>query len=290
MRRLTAESINLRKLSLMAILVNSAQILSALFIGGIVIFSPNLINSVSMRVILISVLIVTTSGACLDIREAIRTRKLDEQADMLEDSIDNLTNLNIQMRKQRHDFMNHLQVVYSLLELREPDEAMNYIERVHTDLNKVGQILKTAHPAINALIAAKSNDAEEAGVAFSVNVSSPLSFLPVAPYEICRALGNLIDNAFDALIGQSGGIIRLAFEENGGNYRLTVSNNGPQIDQNALDRIFKAGYSTKGTDRGMGLSIVSDIAASCGGALYVDSSSALTKFIVELPKAKENLL
>ncbi len=286
MRRLTTGSINLRKLSMMAILVNSAQIASALFIAGILILTPDLINTLSMRVLLITVLIVTMTGALLDIREAIRTRRLDEHADMLEDSIDNLTYLNTEMRKQRHDFMNHLQVVYSLLELNEPTEAMDYIERVHTDLNKVGKILKTAHPAINALIAAKSNDAEESGVAFTVNVSSSLNLLPIAPYEICRALGNLIDNAFDALIGQSGGLIRLSFEENAANYRLSVSNNGPAIDQKALDHIFAAGYSTKGTGRGMGLSIVSEIAASCGGALFVDSSSALTKFIIELPKAK----
>lgn len=285
MRRLTLGSINLRKLSLMAILINSAQIASALFVGVFLIFSPDLINTLSMRVLLITVLIVTMSGAFLDIREAIRTRRLDEHADMLESSIDDLTNLNTEMRKQRHDFMNHLQVVYSLMELNEPAEAMNYIERVHTDLNKVGKILKTAHPAINALIAAKSNDAEEAGVAFAVNVSSALDHLPIAPYEICRALGNLIDNAFDALIGQSGGLIRLSFEENQKNYHLTVSNNGPAIDQKSLDHIFTAGYSTKGTGRGMGLSIVSEIAASCGGALFVDSSSALTKFIIELPKA-----
>jgi len=286
MRRLTSGSINLRKLSLMAILVNSAQIASALFIWVILIFKPHLINSLSMRFLLITVLIVTTTGAILDIREAVRTRRLDEHADMLEDSLDNLTYLNTEMRKQRHDFMNHLQVVYSLLELNEPKEAMDYIERVHTDLNKVGKILKTAHPAINALIAAKSIDAEEAGVAFTVNVSSDLNFLPIQPYEICRALGNLVDNAFDALIGQSGGLIRLAFEETAANYRISVSNNGPAIDQTVLDRIFTAGYSTKGTERGMGLSIVSEIAASCGGALFVDSSSALTKFIIELPKSK----
>ncbi|MBR3928724.1 MAG: Spo0B domain-containing protein [Clostridia bacterium] len=288
MRRLTSDSINFRKLSLMAILVNSAQIASALFISGILLFSPELINSVSMRVLLISVLVVNASGAILDIREAVRTRALDEHNDMLEDSIDHLTLLNTEMRKQRHDFMNHLQVIYSLLELNEPKEAIDYIERVHTDLNKVSKILKTSYPAVNALIAAKSNDAEEAGIAFVVNVSTPLDRLPLTPYEISRALSNLIDNAFDALVGQSDGLIRLSFEENASHYRMTVSNNGPAIDQDALGRIFAAGYSTKGTERGMGLSIVSEIVASAGGQLFVDSQSAITKFIIELPKRTEN--
>lgn len=284
MRRLTKSDIDIKKLSFMAIFVNTAQILSAAFIAMILILSPNLIGSIAMRLLLISVLVVTSTGAWLDIREAVRTRRLYDRADMLEDSIDNLTYLNTEMRKQRHDFMNHLQVVYSLLELDEPKEAISYIERVHTDLAKVGKLLKTAHPSINALIAAKSNDAEEAGIAFLLNVSTSLEHLPIAPYEICRALGNLIDNAFDALIGQNSPIIRVSFEENASGYRLTVSNNGPQIEQNVLDSIFIAGYSTKGTGRGMGLSIVSDIASSVGGSMLIDSSPAITKFTIELPK------
>lgn len=284
MRRLTASNINIRKLSLMAIFVNSAQIASAVFLAGILIFKPNLINTFSMRVLLVATITVTTAGAFLDIKEAIRNRTLDEETDILEDSIDNLTRLNTEMRKQRHDFKNHLQVIYSLLELNEPAEAINYIDSIHSDLNRVGRILKTAHPAINALIAAKSNDAEESGVGFTVNVSSALETLPIPPYKLCRALGNLIDNAFDALIGQSGGFIRVSFEETQQMYRMSVSNNGPMIDQSLLERIFSAGYSTKGAGRGMGLSVVSEIASSYGGALYVDSASALTKFMIEIPK------
>lgn len=284
MRRLTASNINIRKLSLMAIFVNSAQIASAVFLAGILIFKPNLINTFSMRVLLVATITVTTAGALLDIKEAIRNRTLDEETDILEDSIDNLTRLNTEMRKQRHDFKNHLQVIYSLLELNEPAEARNYIDSIHSDLNRVGRILKTAHPAINALIAAKSNDAEESGVGFTVNVSSALETLPIPPYKLCRALGNLIDNAFDALIGQSGGFIRVSFEETQQMYRMSVSNNGPMIDQSLLEKIFSAGYSTKGAGRGMGLSVVSEIASSYGGALYVDSASALTKFMIEIPK------
>lgn len=284
MRRISKDGFDLKKLSLMAILVNSAQIASSVFIVLVLMQSPEFFSSFSMRILLYSVLFVTASGAALDIREAVHSRRLDERADMLEDSIYNLEHLNTEMRKQRHDFMNHLQVIYSLLELDENAEAISYIEKVHTDLARIGKMLKTAHPAVNALIAAKANDAAEAGISFSTNVSSSLKDLPVPSFEICRALSNLIDNAFDALIGTPDALIRVSFEETSSMYRLTVSNNGPQIDPNDLNQIFSAGYSTKGTDRGMGLSIVTDIASNAGGALYVDSANALTRFILELPK------
>lgn len=284
MRRISREGIDLNKLSIMTILSNAAQIVSAVFIAVILIVYPELFSSLSMKILLISVLIVITAGALFDIQEAFKAKKLDRHADMLKDSIDNLVFLNTEMRKQRHDFLNHLQVIYSLLELEESKEAIQYIEKVHSDLNRIGKTLKTDHPAINALIAAKANDAEETGIAFTAIVSSSLSALPLSAFEVCRALSNLIDNAFDALIGQPDGVIRVSFEENASQYRLTVSNNGPAIDPESLEKIFNAGYSSKGTDRGMGLAIVTDIAKSGGGALYVDSTQAITKFIIELPK------
>ena len=45
------------------------------------------------------------------------TQKTTVRMDMLEDALEQLEQLNIKLRGQRHDFMNHLQVVYSLMEL-----------------------------------------------------------------------------------------------------------------------------------------------------------------------------
>ena len=286
MRSISRNGIDLKKLSLMAILVNAVQIVSSVFIAAILLATPQLISDIMVQVLLIAVLLVTIAGAIYDITEAVRARKLDSSHDMLEDSYKNLTYLNTEMRKQRHDFKNHLQVIYSLLELNEPNEAIAYIDRVNADLSHVQSSLKTIHPAVNALIAAKKNDADEAGIVFALNVQTDLEKLPVPAYEICRALSNLIDNAFDALIGQDDPMLRLTIEDLGANFRFTVSNNGPANDQAALDHIFTAGYSTKGSGRGMGLAIVSDIAKSAGGELFVDSQPAITKFIIEVPKNK----
>ena len=60
-----------------------------------------------------------------------------------ESSLDDLNKLNNTMRAQRHDFMNHLQVVHSLIELKEHDEANAYIDRVYDQIEKVSSSLKT---------------------------------------------------------------------------------------------------------------------------------------------------
>ncbi|HPS94485.1 MAG TPA: MASE3 domain-containing protein, partial [Deltaproteobacteria bacterium] len=50
-----------------------------------------------------------------------------------------------------YDFMNHLQVVFGLLDMGDGEEARQYIERVYGDIQRVGQALRTSIPAVNAL-------------------------------------------------------------------------------------------------------------------------------------------
>ena len=67
----------------------------------------------------------------------------------------NLENLNLKLRAQRHDYMNHLQVIYGLLELGEYEDAREYMEPVFKDITRVTRAMKTSQPAVNALLQAK---------------------------------------------------------------------------------------------------------------------------------------
>jgi hypothetical protein len=55
---------------------------------------------------------------------------------LLEDTLDRLEKLNTELRAQRHDFMNHLQVVHSLIEMDEYKAADEYIEKVYDDIQR----------------------------------------------------------------------------------------------------------------------------------------------------------
>lgn len=284
MRRIARDRIDVGKLAVMTVLVNAFQIIAAVFIAVLVLYDPGLLGNLYTKLLTLFVLLIVCWGAYYDIREALAARRLDDEADMLKQSLLNLEKLNFEMRKQRHDFMNHLQVIYSLTELQEGDEALKYIDSVHKDIARVGSALKTAHPAINALISAKKHDALERRIAFTLICDTALDHLPVPAWEACRAIGNLIDNAFDALRDTRPASVQVQLEETEKSYLFTVSNNGPEIPPEVLSRIFEAGFSTKGENRGMGLSIVSDIAATAGGGLYVDTKPGATAFRIELPK------
>lgn len=77
------------------------------------------------------------------------------------DTIKHLEAFNKTLRTQRHDYLNHIQVIYSLMELEEYDEARNYIEPVYKDIVRVSKALKTSKPAVNALLQAKLQMAEK---------------------------------------------------------------------------------------------------------------------------------
>lgn len=289
MSRKLRERLNVKKAARFAVAINSLQILA---MGGVFVYvlfqGAPLLSHTAELLLLGFCLLIVIWGAIVDIREAVTARKIAEQTQMIEEAYSQLEALNGTLRSQRHDFMNHLQVVFSLTELQEYDEAMHYIERVYGDIQRVSSVLKTAIPAINALIAAKHADCDEHGIRFETDITSSWAELPVSGWEMCRVFGNLIDNAMDAIeeAGScSGKFIHVALGETPGAYTFTVSNNGPQIDEKNLTSIFQLGFTTKSEGHGSGLSIVSEIMNAYGGRITVDSSDGETRFCGVIPKA-----
>lgn len=273
-----SRDVNMSKIAVMTVIINAMQMIASVCLVAATVLAYESLNRLAIQVGMALMAGVVCWGGVMDIREAFLARRISDQADMLEASHRNLEELNLEMRKQRHDFMNHLQVVYSLVELGDENETREYIERVYGDLKRVGQVLKTSVPAMNALIAAKQIDAEERAIQMRTDVRTALEGLNVPGWELCRVLGNLIDNAFDALSGALAPEIRLSLSEDVQFFRLSVWNNGPAIPDKIKEHIFEERFSTKGSDRGMGLSIVRDIVTRHEGTIRLASDEGGTSF------------
>ena len=148
-----AKQLNLRKATRFAVILNALQVATMLAVIAYVVRRGGE-DGVELGVLLLGLVIVAL-GAALDIREAVNAQRIARQTAMLEDAYRQLEDLNATLRRQRHDFTNHLQVVFSLMELGDDAEAMRYVESVYADIRRAGSALKTAIPAVNALIAAK---------------------------------------------------------------------------------------------------------------------------------------
>ena len=212
--------------------------------------------------------------------------KMKKSYDNLQESYRNLEKLNSNLRSQRHDYLNHLQVVYGLMELEEYGELKKYLQPVYKDMLKTGKALKTSKPAINALLKAKMDEAESKGIDVYIEVKSNLQNLQVEDWELCKVLSNLLDNAMTALTEKEGEKrIELDITEDAGNYHFSVSNNGPMIPKEMQDVIFREGITTKkGEGHGMGLYIVSNVLKSYKGTIELVSEENETTFSFFLPK------
>ena len=290
MKKMQQNKLNIPKAARFAVIINSLQVIAMLAVLLYAIFRANPQGRLVEISVIAAALMIVSWGAFLDIREARSADKIAEQARMLEEAYRQLEDLNGTLRKQRHDFMNHLQVVFSLLELNEPGEAMKYVENVYGDIKKTGSVLKTAIPAVNALIAAKRQDCIDKGITLDILIHAGWRGMPVPGWEMCRVLGNLVDNARDALLEDESSKdkrIVLTIDETPGTYCFRVENNGPAIPHAIQRSIFQLGFTTKSGGHGSGLSIVEEILKSYGGGIYVESDNSRTVFTGTVPKQIE---
>jgi sensor histidine kinase regulating citrate/malate metabolism len=238
-----------------------------------------------MYLIFFAILVVILA-ICIVIlaRNYIQLLKRD---DALRESIDNLSKLNDKLRMDRHDYLNQLQVVYGLMELEEYDEMNAYLRKVYKELMKTGKAVKTSKPAVNALLAAKSAEAEAKEIEFLIEVKSDLKNLNIEDWELCKVLSNLTDNAIKAL--EDSDVqekkIRINITETQQQYIFSVENNGPKIPEEIRDSIFKKGFTTKKEEgHGMGLAIVSEIVSKAKGKIELKSDEEETVFTVSFGK------
>lgn len=278
------KEINVRRTALYAVIVNSLQIGAVWILAALL-----MVEQVRMLDIVTCIIaLVVTVGALIDIREALAARRKSDEADTLGDMVRQMDELNRALRAQRHDFLNHLQVVFSLIEMNEYQEAGDYIERVYGDMQSVSRTMRTDSPAINALLRAKMTDCENAGILTELDVNGRWKDPPIPAWELCRVLSNLIDNACDALEGIVNPHISIMLREDVHGFAFSVSNNGPVIPPESQRRIFDAGVSSHGEGRGMGLYIVRKTLEKYGGEIHLTSDEERTIFSGLVPHGREN--
>jgi len=290
MSRKPTREVNVGKASLYAVIINVSEIAVLLgFVVYVALSDVTVENHHAIQLLAILGGLMASWGAWLDIREALMTRRRLRVIEDLEQTNLEMDTLNHTLRAQRHDFLNHLQVVYSLMEMQEYGEATDYLEKVYGDIRSVAQFLATKSTAINALLKVKAGACAERGIELQLDIKSPLEGLTMPSWELCRVLANLIDNAMDALKGKEQPMIRVTIAEDLRAFTFDVANNGDPVPPEMIECIFEAGVSTKGEGHGMGLSIVRQTLAAHGGTIACESDAKETVFRVTLPKeaAKE---
>ncbi|MEU7729186.1 sensor histidine kinase [Streptomyces sp. NPDC040724] len=193
------------------------------------------------------------------------------------------------LRSQAHEAANRLHTVVSLIELGRADEAVDFataeLELAQALTDEV--VTAVGEPVLVALLLGKAAQAHERGVELVVTADSRSladgGGLPPAR-DLVTVLGNLIDNAVDAVTAVPGARIAVTLRPERDELLLRVADNGPGLPE-GVD-VFRRGWSGKGEGRGLGLALVRQVAQRYGGTVTAaQGPGGGAEFTVRLPVA-----
>jgi sensor histidine kinase regulating citrate/malate metabolism len=96
-------------------------------------------------------------------------------------------------------------------------------------------------------------------------------------------LGNLVDNALDAVAEATWKRVDVVFAGDGDELTVSVADSGPGLDAEAAARVLERGWSTKAAGRGVGLALVTQVARRHQGDVTVGRSAlGGAEFVVRL--------
>ncbi|NLC07517.1 MAG: GHKL domain-containing protein [Syntrophomonadaceae bacterium] len=243
------------------------------------------ITNLKVLLPLANVLVVFMGGLALfSIKGIERNVKKRVEVNLLKAHLQQVEGLLNSLQSQKHEHARHIQVIQAMLYLEEIDKAKEYIDGIAQAYQPSDGIIHVGHPALTALLNSKCKVAETKGIDFAFSVKcNPLN-IKMHPWDLCSILGNLLDNAMEAAVQNTGNrrvALEIKYEDN--QYVMYIYNNGPAITAKERKRLFEPGFTTKNSEaRGYGLYLVKKLVDRYGGNIEVKSGER-TSFIVHLP-------
>ncbi len=201
------------------------------------------------------------------------------------------------MRANNHDFTNKLHVILGLIQMGMYDKATSYIENItivqRTTISKI--MSAVSEPAVAALLIGKAARASELNIKFVLRegCNYSKSDYPLPDSMLVTVIGNLIDNAFEAMndneaVYDKPKELMFGIYSKPGALLITTDDTGVGIDPADINRIFENGFSTKGTGRGTGLYQVKTMVDELGGTITAESQKGVgTSFTVSFSKSQQ---
>ncbi|MBM7694179.1 CitB family two-component system sensor histidine kinase MalK [Peribacillus deserti] len=197
------------------------------------------------------------------------------------------------LRSQSHEFMNKLHVISGLIAMKNYESVSSYIDKMvehhQSEAGFISQRIKD--PVLAGFLLGKLSYARENKVEFLVDGDGeiPESRDPEVIHELVVIVGNLINNAIEAVGNSEIKRITVRFDYFEQHLSLEVHDTGGGIAEKMQQHIFTKGFSTKGTNRGLGLfHLTQSLKRLNGNAEVFSKEGEGTAFIVDLPyHAKE---
>lgn len=166
------------------------------------------------------------------------------------------------IRKRQHDFQNQIDAVYSLHLTADSLESLVEAQKKYCDKliyeNRYSKVLSCSNNStLSGFIYTKFMRAESVGVKVEYDIAFE-GKSDISMYDLIDILGILLDNAIEA-VKDSNGLNKIKFQLiEGEQLEICVKNPVEDISNNDIEKFYREGYSTKGDNRGLGLSKIKE--------------------------------
>lgn len=182
------------------------------------------------------------------------------------------------LRVQAHEYSNRLSTLSGLIQLKQYDAAVDLIQQesrlAQEQLESVMGLVSDS--VMVGLLFSKLSWASQRKIDFTIDPETSLhsSLNSLGREALMRVIGNLLDNAFDAVQESSRRPrVKLFINDLGPNICVEVDDSGPGISAQRFVHILERGYSTKsGNHQGLGLAMVQETCRDLEGDLYLEQS------------------
>ncbi|UCR90160.1 sensor histidine kinase [Mycetocola spongiae] len=199
------------------------------------------------------------------------------------------------LRSQSHDYANRLHTIITLVEMGRSAEVVPLATGELRASQRLADsvIDASADPTLAALLLGKAAEASERGIELSIVFDGADEGYFLGPMDTLSVLGNLIDNALEALARMPETAERwIEVEIIAGPAELSIAvlDSGPGLRGAALADLTQRGFSTKAVGGGIGLALVARAVRRLGGTLEAEDSpvtGAGARFIVVVRRPED---
>ena len=174
-----------------------------------------------------------------------------------------------ELRRFKHDWINNLTVIDSMLKMNKIAELKQYVSELigHCWSHTNTQIYSIKNAALFGILSSKVNLAHEKGISVNMSVAGEMENISgIKISDFCEIIGIFMDNAIEEA-SVSDSVINIDMREGDNFIEISISNTcttTPDMQKLTVD-----GYSTKGEGRGMGLAIAEKIISRYRNILHI---------------------
>lgn len=180
-----------------------------------------------------------------------------------------------EFRKLKHDYANIITTAKGFIEIGKPEKSAEILSKASYDINGISQYSPCSNDTINTVLYLKRKQALNSGVSLDIDVDESFA-LKIDDYDLCRLLGNIIDNSINAAAETSAKKSRVRIEIDKEHFAVVTENEIPNEEYGKKRK--------KSKEHGNGVGIINEIAKKYNGTYDATADNGIYTAKVVLAK------